>query len=798
MANEEGLRILLVEDVHVTHNGSMTGSPSGYADKADETSLSPLPSVWRLLFSLLAVIFAIEFIVMWMLVVMFSSPPDIIEFLTDSTLLSVLCAPLLWALVVRPVRRVALTETKRAETVMRHVGEGVVSYDEYGAIQSVNPAAEKIFGYSTVELTGRNIKGLFPETAGLDIPFTSYMEGNRIIRDLRGRCRDGSVYHMDLSISHVDFGGNSLFIGLMRDVSERKKSEKDLNLASTIFENLGEATVVTDAANKIVSVNPAFTRITGYSPDEVIGRDPSIMSSGRHDKEFYRAMWTSIIETGHWQGEIWDRRKNGEIYPKWLSISTIKDKHSGKVRDYIAIFSDITERKEAEKRIQFMAHYDALTGLPNRALLYDRLSQNLSHSQRNDKRVAVLFLDLDRFKTINDSLGHTVGDLLLQSVAERLKECLRAGDTVARLGGDEFVVILPDLEDTNYAGLVAGKILKCVAEPHVIKNNDLSTTASVGISVYPQDGGDRETLIKNADVAMYKSKEAGRNNYLFFQGEMNARAVERLSMENSLRRALERDEFALYFQAQVDAAAGRIIGAEALIRWLHPAMGLVMPGKFIPIAEESGMIVAIGEWVLRAACMKNRAWQEAGLPPVPVAVNLSALQFRQKELVQVVANTLRETGLEPRYLELELTESGIVQNAEAAINTLKELKSMGVLLSIDDFGTGYSNLGYLKRFPIDKLKIDQSFVRDLATDPDDAAIVRAIISLAKSLQLRAIAEGVETKEQLDFLSDHGCDEIQGYYFSKPVPEEEFRVLLGGTRMGFERFAPAQPEFNYAV
>jgi diguanylate cyclase (GGDEF)-like protein/PAS domain S-box-containing protein len=776
----------------------MTGSPSGYADKAGETPLSPLPSVWRLLFSLLAVIFALEFIVMWILVVMFSIPPDIIEFLTDSTLLSVLCAPLLWALVVRPLRRVALTETKRAETVMQHVVEGVVSYDEYGAIQSFNPAAEKIFGYSTAELTGRTIKVLFPETAGLDIPFTSYKEGNRIIRDLRGRCKNGSVYHMDLSVSTVDFGGNSLFIGLMRDVSERKKSEKDLSLASTIFENLSEATVVTDAENKIVSVNPAFTRITGYGPNEAIGRNPRIMSSGRHDKEFYRAMWTSINETGHWQGEIWDRRKNGEIYPKWLSISTIKDKHSGKVRDYIAIFSDITERKEAEKRIQFMAHYDALTGLPNRALLYDRLSQNLSHAQRNNKRVAVLFLDLDRFKTINDSLGHTVGDLLLQSVAERLKECLRAGDTVARLGGDEFVVILPDLEDADYAGLVAGKILECVAEPHVIRGRDLSTTASVGISVYPQDGGDRETLIKNADVAMYKSKEAGRNNYLFFQEEMNARAVERLSMENSLRRALERNEFALYFQAQVDTAAGRIIGAEALIRWLHPAMGLVMPAKFIPIAEESGMIVAIGEWVLRAACMKNRAWQEAGLPPVPVSVNLSALQFRQKELVQIVANTLRETGLEPRYLELELTESSIIQNAEAAINTLKELKAMGVQLSIDDFGTGYSNLGYLKRFPIDKLKIDQSFVRDLATDPDDAAIVRAIISLAKSLQLRVIAEGVETKEQLEFLSDHGCAEVQGYYFSKPVPEEEFGVLLGATRVRRERFAPAQPEFGNAV
>jgi predicted signal transduction protein with EAL and GGDEF domain len=356
-------------------------------------------------------------------------------------------------------------------------------------------------------------------------------------------------------------------------------------------------------------------------------------------------------------------------------------------------------------------------------------------------------------------------------------------DTVARLGGDEFVVILPDLEEAEYAGTVARKLLESLATPHQLGEHELTTTASVGISVYPQDGGDRETLVKNADVAMYKSKEAGRNNYMFFREEMNARAGERLSMENSLRKALEREEFTLYFQPQVNTVTGRIIGAEALIRWRHPAMGLVMPAKFIPIAEESGMIVAIGEWVLRTACMKNRQWQKAGLQTVPVAVNLSALQFMQKDLVEIVSDTVLQTGLEPCRLELEITESSIIQNAEAAINTLKELKAMGVSLSIDDFGTGYSNLGYLKKFPIDKLKVDQSFVRDIVNDPDDAAIVRAIINLAKSLQLRVMAEGVETKEQLDFLSAHGCDEVQGYYFSRPVPEEEFRAMLISDRAG---------------
>jgi diguanylate cyclase (GGDEF)-like protein/PAS domain S-box-containing protein len=677
-----------------------------------------------------------------------------------------------------------MSETKRAETVMQHVVEGVVSFDEYGAIQSVNPAAEKIFGYPASELIGRSIKVLFPENDGdLNFPLNIRKEDSRVIRDLRGRRKGGSVYHLDLSISNVDFGGSPIFIGILRDISDRKKSEMELGLASMIYENISEATVVTDADNNIVSVNPAFTDITGYSPEEVIGKNPGIMKSGRHDKEFYREMWASIIGTGHWQGEIWDRRRNGGIYPKWLSISTIRDKQNGKVHNYIAVFTDITERKEAEKRIQFMAHYDALTGLPNRVLLQDRLAHELNHASRNNKQVALMFFDLDRFKNINDTLGHNVGDLLLQSVAGRLKGCLRSVDTVARLGGDEFVVILPDLEEAEYAGTVARKLLESLATPHQLGEHELTTTASVGISVYPQDGGDRETLVKNADVAMYKSKEAGRNNYMFFREEMNARAGERLSMENSLRKALEREEFTLYFQPQVNTVTGRIIGAEALIRWRHPAMGLVMPAKFIPIAEESGMIVAIGEWVLRTACMKNRQWQKAGLQTVPVAVNLSALQFMQKDLVEIVSDTVLQTGLEPCRLELEITESSIIQNAEAAINTLKELKAMGVSLSIDDFGTGYSNLGYLKKFPIDKLKVDQSFVRDIVNDPDDAAIVRAIINLAKSLQLRVMAEGVETKEQLDFLSAHGCDEVQGYYFSRPVPEEEFRAMLISDRAG---------------
>jgi diguanylate cyclase (GGDEF)-like protein len=441
------------------------------------------------------------------------------------------------------------------------------------------------------------------------------------------------------------------------------------------------------------------------------------------------------------------------------------------------VFADISERKATDERIHFMAHFDALTRLPNRVMLHDRILQAITMARRQKKTVAILFLDLDRFKAINDTLGHSIGDILLQAVAERLLACIRASDTVARLGGDEFVIVLPDLPEGGHAAVVAQKILDTISKPFEIRDVELNTSASIGISIFPDDGIANEDLITNADVAMYQSKESGRNNYHFFAPEMNDSSYERLTMENNLRRALERQEFVLYYQPQVNSETGRIIGTEALIRWRHPKTGLVPPGMFIPIAEESGLIVAIGEWVLREACRQNKAWQQAGLTPIPVAVNLSAVQFRQNGLTDLVADALRESGLEPCWLELEITESAIMQNAEAAITTLRSLKQMGLKLSIDDFGTGYSSLSYLKKFPLDKLKIDQSFVRDITTNQDDASIVIAIIWMAKSLKLRVIAEGVETKGPLDFLTSNDCVEIQGYYFGKPAPANEFGQLL---------------------
>jgi len=447
------------------------------------------------------------------------------------------------------------------------------------------------------------------------------------------------------------------------------------------------------------------------------------------------------------------------------------DEH-GEVVCITGIAEDITARKEVEEQLLHLAHYDTLTDLPNRTLFYDRLQQSLAHSRREDGTAAVIFIDLDRFKLVNDTLGHAAGDHLLQQAARRLKAKLRASDTVGRLGGDEFAVILSDLASADDAGAVAQQLMRVLEQPFELDGREMFITASVGITLFPTDGTDPDTLLKNADAAMYRAKEQGRNTCQFYRAEMNARSVERVSLERHLRRALERGEFLLHYQPQLHLKTGQIIGMEALIRWQHPEMGLVSPAKFIPVAEETGLIVDIGSWVLCTACAQNKAFQEAGLPPITVAVNLSPRQFRQRGLVKSIRAILEDTGLNPRYLELEITESMVMHNAEEVITTLSELEGMRLQLSVDDFGTGYSSLNYLKRFPVHRLKIDQSFVRDIGTDPDDTAIAQSIIALGHSLDLKVLAEGVETAEQLAFLENAHCDEAQGYYFSRPVPAEE--------------------------
>jgi diguanylate cyclase (GGDEF)-like protein len=459
-----------------------------------------------------------------------------------------------------------------------------------------------------------------------------------------------------------------------------------------------------------------------------------------------------------------------------VTISAVRDER-GQVVNFIKIFSDISERKEREERVRHLAHHDFLTDLPNRVLLSDRIARAISAAQRNGTQVAVLFLDLDRFKNVNDSLGHSIGDKLLQEVARRLRACIRASDTVSRLGGDEFVLLVPDVSDPASVAVLAQKVLDAVSRPYSIEGHELISSPSIGLAVFPADGEDVETLLRNADAAMYHAKESGRNNYQFFTPDMNIRATERLSMERSLRRALERGELRLHYQPQYEVATGRIVGMEALIRWEHPEQGLVSPGRFMPFAEESGLILPIGEWVLQEACRQNRAWQESGLAPVRVAVNISALQFRQAGFAATVRAALERSGLHARYLELEVTESVIMHDAERVTASLEELKQMGLELAIDDFGTGYSSLSYLKRFPIDRLKIDQSFVRDITTDRDDAAITSAIIALTRNLGLKTIAEGVETRAQLEFLRAHGCNEVQGFLLSRPVAAAECAALL---------------------
>jgi len=571
-------------------------------------------------------------------------------------------------------------------------------------------------------------------------------------------------------------------VGVVQDITDRKQLEEQQLLAAKVFECSSDAIVITDAKSCILAVNQAFTRLTGYPAAEMVGKNPRILSSGKHDKTFYREMWDALLSEGHWQGEIWDKAKDGHIYPKWMSISAVRAAEGGEVTHYISIASDISERKRAEQEIQQLAFFDVLTGLPNRTLLRDRLEQMLAAAHRDEGHFALMFMDLDRFKYVNDSMGHTIGDKLLQAVAKRILECVREGDTVARLGGDEFVVLLREADSLG-ASTVAEKLIKSIGDPFLIDDIQISTHASIGISLYPTDALDSDTLVKNADVAMYRAKEDGRNNFQFFMPEMNFRANRIFGMERDLHNALEQGEFELHFQPQADLTSGEVCGAEVLIRWNHPEKGRISPADFIPVAEETGQIVRLGEWVLRAACKQLAEWRSRGMPTFPLAVNLSIRQLLQPSLVDLVREVLAENKLAPGDLELEITEGIMMGDAKAALGFLTKMHEMGVQLSIDDFGTGYSSLNYLKNLPVDKLKVDQSFVRDIETDSSDAAIVRSIISLGHRLDLRVIAEGVETLAELDFLRMRGCDEVQGYYFSRPLPAAEFeQFICSGARL----------------
>lgn len=565
---------------------------------------------------------------------------------------------------------------------------------------------------------------------------------------------------------------------LRGEIDERTRAEQRLRLYEKVFENALEGISITDKSGVMVAVNPAFTTITGFTPEEVIGKNPRVLKSDRHAQEFYGEMWTTLKARGAWHGEIWNRRKNGESYPEILSISAIRD-DDGEIANYVAVFHDISDMKHKEEQLAHHLYHDGLTGLPNRVLVLDRLNMAISHANRTGTKVAILFLDLDNFKKINDSLGHAQGDTLLKAVAERLVALYRDEDTVARQGGDEFLVVVVDVHEEREVVDLAEGLLRVFEEPFVLKGQELFITPSIGVTLYPDDGQDAASLVKNADMAMYQSKAKGRNGYFFFTQQMSERIAQRLTLESDMRHALKEREFTVYFQPKVDLASGEVSGLEALVRWVKPDGTIVSPEDFIPMAEETGLIVPLGEFVLDASCKAMQVLEGVGCSALSVAVNLSPIQFGQEDLVDMVVANLERNGLPASRLEFEITESTLMTDVHSSVAKLNRLVELGITISIDDFGTGYSSLYYLKNFPIATLKIDRSFIRDITEDESDAKIVETVVLMARNMGIGVVAEGVETKEQLDLLRAFGCATVQGFYYSRPLPLERIIEFLLG-------------------
>jgi diguanylate cyclase (GGDEF)-like protein/PAS domain S-box-containing protein len=642
-------------------------------------------------------------------------------------------------------------------------------------IVSVNRRCEELFGYEPGAMTGSSTAIVFPtafdfEAAGAR-QYSTLAAGEYFSEERHYRRKDGTLFWCMVSGCAIDQSrANEGSIWVYADITARKEAEEKLRLSATVLEHIADGVMVIDAGGAIVAVNPAFTQITGYTEAEALGRDRTLTRSGRHDTAFYQALWDDLQSTGFWRGEIWNLRKNGEVYLEWLTVSAVRD-NKGAISHYVGVFSDITLVKESQEKLDHLAHHDALTQLPNRLLFHDRLHHALQRAARENEQLALLFIDLDRFKNVNDTLGHHIGDELLQQVATALQDKLREGDTLARLGGDEFIVLLENVDGQYGASLVAEKLVGMFEQPFMVAGHELFVTCSVGISLYPTDAMDLNMLIRNADVAMYQAKARGRNGYRFYAPSMTGEGVERLRLETYLRRSLEKEEMFLNYQPQVEIDTGRLIGVEALVRWNHPDLGLVPPSRFISLAEDTGYINQLGKWVLIQACHQMVRWQEAGLHVPKMAVNLSARQFERGSIATMVGDVLRETGLEPHRLQLEVTES-VIMNTGDALVFINDLHSIGVGLAIDDFGTGYSSLAYLKQMPVQTLKIDRSFIKDISTDVNDEAIAIAIIQLGKSMNLSVIAEGVETGEQAAFLLRHGCNLAQGYFYSRPAAPDD--------------------------
>ncbi|WP_137171941.1 EAL domain-containing protein [Massilia sp. HP4] len=648
-------------------------------------------------------------------------------------------------------------------------------------IISSNRRCEELFGYAEGEMVGQSTEILYPTHAEYErIGIEQYplLERSMDLGEERQlRHSDGSLFWCLMSGCALDPNrANEGSIWVFADITERKLAEEKLRLSANVLEHIADGVMVLDVHGRIVATNPAFSRITGYAGQEALGRESSLTRGTRNDQAFYDELWRQLDASGFWRGEIWDTRKDGEAYLEALTVSAVRD-DDGATTHYVCVFSDITRERESQDQLDHLAHHDALTALPNRLLYHDRLRHAMARAERDGEQLAVLFIDLDRFKNVNDTLGHHVGDELLKQAAQALSRCLREGDTLARLGGDEFIVLLEDVDGLPGATRVAEKLMAMFEQPFEVSGHELFVTGSVGISLYPQDGRDMHMLIRNADVAMYQAKARGRNGFRFYAPSMSGDGAVRLRMEALLRRAIEKSEIYLAFQPQVEIDSGRLVGVEALLRWNSPELGQVAPSSFIPLAEDTGFIGQLGQWVLQHACRQMVAWEAQGLSVPKIAVNLSVRQFERGGMAATVAAVLEDAGLAPARLQLEVTESAIM-NTSDALQYVNDLHAIGVALAIDDFGTGYSSLAYLKQLPVQTLKIDRSFIKDIPQDPDDEAIAIAIIQLGKSMDLSVIAEGVEREDQAAFLLRHGCNLAQGYLYGKPLPAEEILARWG--------------------
>lgn len=668
---------------------------------------------------------------------------------------------------------------EKYRNILEHAREAIFTFDDQFKIESFNKAALQLFGFEEKDLLGMSLNQIIP---GFDLLFQNSLKSGQDDMDyyktstdnehnLYGQTINQHIFPVEMTLGSPFYTEKKTWMVIVRDITERKNTEYSLKLLAKVFEDSNEAILITDHQSNIIDVNQAFSNITGFDRQDVIGQNLIQIQADQHSVDFYKSIWELLTISGKWNGEVWDKKKNGQVYPKWLSISSVLDANK-QISHFICIFTDISQQKESERKLLQLAHFDQLTGLPNRSLFLEKLHWNIELATRKPQQIALLFLDLDRFKIINDTLGHHAGDQVLIDVANRLKESTRKTDMICRLAGDEFTIVLTEIKDIHDIENLVKKIISTFTKPIIIGEREIYVTCSLGISIYPDDGENIDLLLNNADTAMYHAKKLGKNTFAFYSKTMNEHIQDELELGANLRKSLVNNAFMLYYQPQLDLNTNQIIGFEALIRWKHPKGGFISPSLFIPFAEQSDLILHIGNWVLRTACNQFVEWFQAGFSPIKISVNYSGVQLKQSNQIENVTKILAETGMNPNYLCLELTESVAMENAENTINALHAFKKMGISISIDDFGTGYSSLSYLKRFPIDVLKIDRSFIKDFINNQDDREIVATIIAIAHQLKLLVIAEGVESLDQLEFLKTKACDQIQGYYFCYPVPAKE--------------------------